>query len=63
MPHGASGPSGAFLIPADLGGMGKLTGFPNAFTMSFFGSGDKGMLLLPEQRLGLLLRADKGGLS
>ena len=30
MPHGASGPSGAFLFPADLGGMGKLTGFPNA---------------------------------
>ena len=42
MPHGASGPSGAFFFPADLGGMGKLTGIPNAFAMSFLVVGARG---------------------
>ena len=42
MPHGASGSSGAFLFPADLGGMGKFTVFPNAFTMYFLVVGARG---------------------
>ena len=42
MPHGASGPSGAFFFPADLGGMGKLTGLPNDFAMSFLVVGARG---------------------